>query len=368
MDNEQISLNINKGINIAMLSTSQVNEINKLKKQSIVFDSTRILICASIIGLLQLLLQGNVVNEFLFLTGATHLLSNSLFPELVSGIAIIAEGMAKLLGGIFLNNIYKNLFSKTKKYNNEKELIKDIINKEIEEDMKNYIFKITGKFLEKSLSNNQVGQYGNVASYEILKLEEDEIREKLASLRTLVTKRKLIKDYIQTLSYKNDLRKDKNYLQLRLFGYIFWLIQIVMSDIFLAMMGLEVSSLLKIITYFILLFGCDKIISYKNSNIMEVIEEKKIKIDGFNMPENIEILKRQYKSVNQELETKVVEITDLYYDYWSKRIAIEGNGNDNFPLKENKKAFFRGIAPIDRSLETEPIVAKSRILRREDNE
>ena len=368
MDKEGNTLDISKCVNEAFLSFKQEKEeIIKSKKSSIVFDSKRILIYASIIGLLQIFLQGNVINNFFFLTGATHILNNSLFPELVSGIAIIAEGMGKLLGGMILNDIYKSLFSKTKKYNSEKELAEDIINKEIEADINSYNLVIYDEVLKKLEENKDISQYSDVMKYETLKIEDDRLQEKYEELKSMVTKRRIMGDYIKVFSFKNDVDKDKECIKIKFFGRIFWWIQYIISSLHLNMLGLKSNFLLSVITYLALLVGVDKVVTYKNSEMMEVLDEKKLIMYGFNMSQDLELLKSQYSRIKQELNIKINEFFDLYYEYCAKQIAIEDSESKVLVPKTGKTPISRGIAPIDRSLETKPVVPKPRILRREDN-
>lgn len=366
MDKEGNTLDISKCVNEAFLSFKQEKEIKKSKKKSIVFDSKRILIYANIIGLLQFFLQDNVINNFFFLTGATHILNNSLFPELVSGIAVIAEGMGKLLGGMILNDIYKSLFSKTKKYNSEKELIKDIVNKEIEADINSYNLVIYDEVLKKLEENKNISQYSDVMKCETLKIEDDRLQEKYEELKSIVTKRRIMGDYIKAFSCKNDV--DKEYIKIKFFGYIFLWIQHIISSRHLAMLGLKSNFLLSVITYLAFLVGVDKVVTYKNSEMMEVLDEKKLIMDGFNMTQNLELLKRQYSRIKQELNIKINEFIDLYYEYCAKQIAIENSESKLLVPEMGKTPISKGIAPIDRSLETGPVVAKTRILRREENE
>ena len=368
MDKEGNTLDISKCVNEAFLSFKQEKEIKKSKKKSIVFDSKRILIYASIIGLLQIFLQGNVINNFFFLTGATHILNNSLFPELVSGIAVIAEGMGKLLGGMILNDIYKSLFSKAKKYNSEKELIKDIINKEIEADISSYNLVIYDEVLKKLEENKNIRQYNDIKKYKSLKIEDDRLQVKYEELKNILTKRRIIGDYIKSLSCKNDVDKDKEYIKIKFLGYIFWWIQHIISSRHLAMLGLKSNFLLSIITYLALLVGFDKIVTCKNSEMMEVLDEKKLIMDGFNMPQDLELLNRQHSRIKQELNIKINEFIDLYYEYCAKQIAIEDSESRVLVPEMGKTPISKGIAPIDRSLEntvTQVLDRNTRIKRKE---
>ena len=368
MDKERNTLDISKCVREAYLSFKQEKEIIKSKKKSIVFDSKRILIYASIISLLQFFLQGNVINNFFFLTGATHILNNSLFPELVSGIAVIAEGMGKLLGGMILNDIYKSLFSKKKKYNSEKGLVEDIINKEIEADISSYNLAIYDEVLKKLEENKNIRQYNDITKYKSLKIEDDRLQEKYEELKSMVTKRRIMGDYIKSLSCKNDVDKDKEYIKINFFGRIFWWIQCITSSNYLAMLGLKSNFLLSVITYLALLVGADKVVTYRNSEKMEVLDEKKLIMDGFNMPQDLELLKRQYSRIKQELNIKIKEFIDLYYEYCAKQIAIEDSESKVLVPEMGKTPISKGIAPIDRSLEntgTQALGRNTRIKRKE---
>ena len=181
----------------------------------------------------------------------------------------------------------------------------------------------------------------------------------------MVTKERIMGDYIKALSCKNDIDKDKEYKKINFFGRIFWWIQYIISSHHLEMLGLESNLLLSIITYLALLVGVDKVVTYKNSEMMEVLDEKKLIMDGFNMPQDLELLNRQYSRIKQELNIKINEFIDLYYEYCAKQIAIEDS--ESLVPKTGKTPISKGIAPIYRSLETKPVVSKARILGRKDN-
>lgn len=366
MNNEQ-NLNISKSLDTAGQFIQNKKELKKIKKTRKTSNITRIFIYTSLLYLLQFMVMNNTISNFIFLTGATHLLNNSLFPGVVSVAATLSETLAKLLGGTFLNTIHNKIFNKTKKYNNEKELVEDLVDKEIEFDINTYTIIMYDDVLELLRKNNLVNDFEDLARYKTLKLEDDNLKEKYEELKNLLIKRRIIGDYIQSFSCRNNVEKDKEYDKLKYARWMFWISKCLTCSKFLGMIGLESNLFLSIIEFIVLLFGSDKAIYYKNYIMMEVLNEKKLSIDGFDMPQDIEILKCKYDKINQKLDAKGREIVELYYNYCAKQIVIEDSVSEVLTQKEEKKSNSIGIAPIDRSLETEPVVVKSRILRREDN-
>ena len=191
MGEEQKFLDISKSIDVAIQTNLNEKELKKLNNNNITSNFKRILIYTSLLCLLQFFVTNNTISSFMFFIGATHLLNNSLFPGLVNMLATLSEMLAKLLGGVFFNNIHNLIFNKTKRYNSEKELVEEIINKEIEFDINCYTFIMYDDVLQLLSKSNLVNDYEDLERYKTLKLEDDNLKEKYEELKNILIKRRL---------------------------------------------------------------------------------------------------------------------------------------------------------------------------------